>query len=243
MQNNKLVSYPLYVQVMNYVLEQVREGRHGAEEMLPSEWDLAATLQVSQGTVRKALDKLVHQGVLFRRQGVGTFVASSPSDWGMMSIRPFGLMMSSVLTPKMEILGISKTFASDLMAEFLQLRRAQPVWKVQILWRLNARIIAIDESYLSCDLLAHLSVRVLDGVSGIYDFLQKKHAIGVRIVEEQILSTQLNKADAMLLRKKENDSALLVLRLSANLQKQPLEWRKRVVVAEQFALVLSHIKA
>lgn len=243
MQNKTPTSSPLYAQVMAYILEQIKNGRYGVQSVLPSEWDLSDTLQVSQGTVRKAFDQLVHQGVLYRRQGVGTFVAEAPSDWGVMSICPFGLTSSSSMLPKQEILSVSKDFASDSMAEFLQLRRAQSVWKVMMLWRLDAQIIAIDEAYLSGELLDQLSVREIAKKNGIYDYLQKKHAIGVRIVEEQILSTQLSKEEAMLLRKKEHDSALLILRMSTDLQKQPLEWRKRVMVAEQFALVMPHIKA
>lgn len=243
MQNNKLASRPLYAQVMAYILEQIKQGRYGVQDVLPSEWDLSDTLQVSQGTVRKAFDELVHQGVLYRRQGVGTFVADAPSDWGVMKVCPFGLTSLSTLVPKQEILSVSKDFATDLMMEFLQLRRAQSVWKVLTLWRLDAQIIAIDESYFSGELFDQLNVRDLAKKNGMYDYLQKKHAIGVRIVEEQILSTQLSKDEAMLLRKKEFDSALLVLRLSTDLQKQPLEWRKRVMIAEQFALVMPHIKA
>ncbi len=45
------------------------------EEALPPERDLAAGFDVSRITVRKALDGLVAEGLLTRRQGAGTFVA------------------------------------------------------------------------------------------------------------------------------------------------------------------------
>ena len=43
--------------------------------MLPSEIQLAAELNVSQGTVRKALNDMVAEHLLFRQQGIGTFVS------------------------------------------------------------------------------------------------------------------------------------------------------------------------
>ena len=45
-------------------------------EMIPSELELAARFQVSQGTVRKAVDELSSENLLVRRQGKGTFVAT-----------------------------------------------------------------------------------------------------------------------------------------------------------------------
>ena len=44
--------------------------------MIPSEIELAARFQVSQGTVRKAIDELAAENLLVRRQGKGTFVAT-----------------------------------------------------------------------------------------------------------------------------------------------------------------------
>ena len=47
---------------------------------MPSESELGATFGVSVGTVRKAVDGLVAEHVLVRRQGRGTFVATHNSD-------------------------------------------------------------------------------------------------------------------------------------------------------------------
>jgi GntR family transcriptional regulator len=66
---------PLYTQVRDTLFERIKSGtlRPGAE--LGSEFQLAAELGVSQGTVRKALEQLRAEKLLIRRQGRGTFVA------------------------------------------------------------------------------------------------------------------------------------------------------------------------
>ncbi|NLQ17346.1 GntR family transcriptional regulator [Marinomonas sp. M1K-6] len=66
---------PLYKQVQELITERIIEGIWKPGEMLPSEFQLADLLGVSQGTVRKALNALTEDNVLFRRQGVGTFVS------------------------------------------------------------------------------------------------------------------------------------------------------------------------
>jgi GntR family transcriptional regulator len=67
---------PLYQQLHRALREAIADNRLPAEEALPPERDLADEFGVSRITVRKALDALVGEGMLIRRQGAGTFVAS-----------------------------------------------------------------------------------------------------------------------------------------------------------------------
>jgi GntR family transcriptional regulator len=65
---------PLYIQVTDLIKDQIAKKFWQLDEMIPSENELAATYEVSVGTVKKALSKLVDEGILYRRQGKGTFV-------------------------------------------------------------------------------------------------------------------------------------------------------------------------
>src|SRR4051812_39614147 len=67
---------PLYRQLQRSLREAIRTQVLGPEDALPAERDLAEDLGVSRITVRKALDGLVSEGLLTRRQGAGTFVAA-----------------------------------------------------------------------------------------------------------------------------------------------------------------------
>lgn len=67
---------PLYHQVELGLLRLVRSRGLGEGAALPSETELAAEFGVARLTVRRAIERLVQQGVLVRRRGVGTFVAN-----------------------------------------------------------------------------------------------------------------------------------------------------------------------
>src|SRR5690625_537395 len=67
---------PLYQQIKALLLQSLDQGEWKPGEAIPSEVDLAARFQVSQGTVRKAIDELAAENLLLRRQGKGTFVAT-----------------------------------------------------------------------------------------------------------------------------------------------------------------------
>lgn len=65
---------PLYIQVTDLIKDHIAKKYWQLDEMIPSENELSATYGVSVGTVKKALSKLVDEGILYRRQGKGTFV-------------------------------------------------------------------------------------------------------------------------------------------------------------------------
>jgi GntR family transcriptional regulator len=71
---------PLYRQVYDFLVKQIVEGHWRPAEALPSEQALAARLNVSQGTVRKALDALAVEKLIERRQGKGTYVAEITNE-------------------------------------------------------------------------------------------------------------------------------------------------------------------
>lgn len=66
---------PLYAQVEEIIRQRLIDNYWNPGEALPSEIQLAAELGVSQGTVRKALNDMVAENLLVRRQGRGTFVS------------------------------------------------------------------------------------------------------------------------------------------------------------------------
>lgn len=65
----------LYQRLARGLRDAIARGIVKPEDALPAERDLASDFAVSRITVRKALDALVAEGLLIRRQGAGTFVA------------------------------------------------------------------------------------------------------------------------------------------------------------------------
>ena len=68
---------PAYFQIQSIVEELIEQGEFGPGSQLPSALDLAKRFEVSPMTIRQALTPLVQKGFLERRQGSGTFVATS----------------------------------------------------------------------------------------------------------------------------------------------------------------------
>jgi GntR family transcriptional regulator len=71
-------SRPLYVQTVDALYALIQEGAFQPGEPLPSAELLAEQLGVSRSTLREAISYLEIDGLLVRRQGVGTYVAATP---------------------------------------------------------------------------------------------------------------------------------------------------------------------
>ena len=70
----------LYRQIVDGLTREVSEGRLPAGSALPSFRSLAEDLMVSVITVKRAYEELERDGIIYRRQGLGTFVANTALD-------------------------------------------------------------------------------------------------------------------------------------------------------------------
>ncbi|HEY1090201.1 MAG TPA: GntR family transcriptional regulator [Burkholderiaceae bacterium] len=68
-------SSPLYMQLAQKLATAIREGQFHADEALPSERVLSESLDLSRVTARKAIDRLVEQGLIVRKRGSGNYIA------------------------------------------------------------------------------------------------------------------------------------------------------------------------
>lgn len=70
---------PLHAQVEQMLRELIAQPEYRGGKFLPNEVDLAKRLGISRNTVRQATNKLVHEGLIIRKQGIGTKVADKKS--------------------------------------------------------------------------------------------------------------------------------------------------------------------
>jgi GntR family transcriptional regulator len=77
---------PFYFQLAALLEQEIVRHRWQPGERLPSESDLCSHFELSRTTVRQALARLEQEGMVNRRKGFGTFVASaSPRMWLLQS--------------------------------------------------------------------------------------------------------------------------------------------------------------
>ena len=67
-----------YERVIEYLKQQIQEGKLSCGSKIPSERELAASLNLGRNSVREALRTMEHTGMLESRQGKGNFLVNMP---------------------------------------------------------------------------------------------------------------------------------------------------------------------
>lgn len=68
---------PLHIQAEQLLRNLIKDPEYETGKLLPNEVDLAKQLAISRTTLRQALNKLVYDGLLIRKKGIGTKVAGA----------------------------------------------------------------------------------------------------------------------------------------------------------------------
>src|SRR5260370_3504080 len=79
---------PLYLRIQGSLRTKIGSGELAEGARLPSESELAERFETTRGTVRQALAQLTFEGLIERRKGLGTFVASRPVESRIEAQRP-----------------------------------------------------------------------------------------------------------------------------------------------------------
>ena len=71
---------PLFVQIAEMIENSIIDGTYADEAQVPSTNELAAFHRINPATAGKGLAKLVADGILYKRRGIGMFVTNGASD-------------------------------------------------------------------------------------------------------------------------------------------------------------------
>ncbi len=80
---------PLYNQIRDLIVSDIRSGRYAVHQRLPSERELSAQHGVSRMTVRQAVIDLQRDGFIYAQVGKGTFVAPPKMDQLLRQVTSF----------------------------------------------------------------------------------------------------------------------------------------------------------
>ena len=219
-----LAFQPLYKQVEEHVTQLIVEQRWKPGEMLPNEFQLASELNVSQGTVRKALNSLTDDKILNRRQGIGTFVSEHTGHHSLYRFFPLIADGRTPELPKAELLSVETQIATEQVAQALEL---EPKAKVIVLSRrriLNEEFCIAETVYLPHKYFAILE-KEPQVPHTLYHFYQTQFNLTVRKTSDSIKAVLATKKDAQMLNIAQGEPLLEVTRVTHSLDNKVIEFR------------------
>ena len=141
---------PLYEKLRSILRKQIGEGRYLPDQAIPSERDLCRQYHISRITVRQAIAEMINEGVLYRKQGKGTFVARRKVNQGLSRIVTFSRTVMDIgMQPSTRILAHGLEPADLELAGILKLPGASQVLKVVLLGSGDDQPLVVYESYFA----------------------------------------------------------------------------------------------
>lgn len=135
---------PLYLQIKEAILQQIKEKELVAGDKLLSEAQFQKSFQVSRITVRKAIDELVEEGYLTRLQGKGTFVKhQNQGIQKSLSLTQVCLDQGKKLTS--DVLAVKE---SIVPADFIPLFNSDKSIMIERLRKVDGVAIMLEKNYL-----------------------------------------------------------------------------------------------
>src|SRR3954470_21771671 len=106
---------PRYQQLRDHLVQRIAAGEWAPGEAIHTEAELSTAYEVSTGTLRKAIDLLVADGVLTRSQGKGTFVRRPSFDSSLFRFFRFKSADGDTVRPAARILARSVEAPDDIV--------------------------------------------------------------------------------------------------------------------------------
>jgi GntR family transcriptional regulator len=140
---------PLYIQIEEELRNGIRNGELESLDQVPSESELSERFSVSRMTARKALDRLVGDGLLFRQPGKGTFVAPPKIAHGPSQQLSFSAAMDAVgLRHETRVLDAGLAVPPEGIAQAIAIPAGAPAVFLRRLRIVEGTPAAIHTSYL-----------------------------------------------------------------------------------------------
>lgn len=206
--NNKL---PLYIQLKNYILENIKNKTFGVNSKLPTEKNLMEQFSLGRATVRAAISELEHEGYIIKRHGIGTFVADKTKKFGFEPLISLSYSLNSMgvnsvniitkndlITPNIELSEIARVEKKCQLGHICRIRHADGV------------PIAIENSYLDVEI--YNMVKKFSLEASIADIILNKLDISIGKIDQTIILRELTPSEQVILKVPGSKSALELTR-------------------------------
>lgn len=224
---------PRYEQVRWYIQNLLTEHKWDKDTPLPTEAELAKSCEVSVGTVRKAVEKLVEEGVLLKQQGRGTFLKQPNFDSSMLRFFKYRNAQNTALLPIGELKSIMVIPAIPDINRKLALSPKEKLIYIERVRKIEEKVMLSEKIWLPESLfrpLLKFSVHEFNNL--LYPFYYEHCQQFVFSATEQLFFIKSHQDDY--LQNNTNDSLVKICRIAKNLKGTPIEYRESVGLAEDF---------
>ncbi|MRG43898.1 UTRA domain-containing protein [Chitinophaga sp. SYP-B3965] len=223
---------PLHIQAEELLRKLIVEEEYQNGKMLPNEVDLSKQLAISRSTLRMALNKLVYEGLLIRKKGVGTKVAEMAVSSKSMNWLSFSQEMKARgIVIKDYEMHLTWVYPDEKIANFFEIGTDKKILKLE---RLRGK-----PEWPFVYFISYFHPRV--GLTGeedfrrpLYEIFEKDHSVIATLSKEEISATAADTFIASKLNVDNGNPILFRKRYVFDQGERPIEYNLGYYRADSF---------
>ncbi len=236
-QLNRSSVVPLYYQIQQRLLRRIQSGEFEPGQPLPPVQEIAAKLGVSHMTARQAIKSLCDLGVVYSKQGRGTFISGIKIEKDFRQVLSFTEEMKSRgARPSSRILSFEVRRAGTDAIKALRLQANEQVVELRRVRNVNAVPMGMEWSTIPLRLCPDL-LGTFDPRTSLYKALAERYGIEMAVADEIAEVGQANSKEAELLRIQKKSPVFLFTRTSYISSGQPVEYVKATYRGDKYKIV------
>lgn len=223
----------MYYQLKMILADNIKNGLWAPNTKIMSEHEICDTYKVSRVTVRKAVDELVKEGYLKRIQGKGTYVKERIIEQTLNHFYSFREeLKNNGIQPVSKMHSFEIVEADEEIAQNLDLKLGDKVFRIERLFSADAKPYAIEISYIPCILCETLTRKQVEE-NGLYNSLNKFNIFPTR-ARERLKAISLSKKEADRMELKPKDACIYLTR-NTYCNDRVVEYNISIVRGDMFA--------
>ncbi|MBM7622702.1 GntR family transcriptional regulator [Sporohalobacter salinus] len=228
---------PLYHQLKEILRENIDNKVLKPGDPIPTERELVDIHDISRMTARKAIMALVNEGLLYREQGKGTFVADPEPKMKHELSKLTGFteeMKEKGMETKTEIISFEFESASNKIRKHLELPNdVEQVIKIKRLRYVEKEPFSLETVWIPYDLASNLTEDILTGNS-LYNIFRNKYGYELEQARQTVEPIMLTDYEGGLLGLNANSLALLFRRTTYLKEDRIIEYTKSIYRSDNY---------
>lgn len=176
----------LYRGVEALIRGLIREGNIIPGDLIPSELQLASALGVSQGTIKKAINNLVWEGLLYRHQGKGTYVLNLNFEKSLFRFFTYGDARGQAVRIEKRTMRRERLKGPVEITRQLRVPKNTEVVRIDRIGLVDTIPVLIEYSWWPADIVPGLEEEGVHIPDYLYALVQDKYGVPIIRVEETL---------------------------------------------------------
>jgi GntR family transcriptional regulator len=224
---------PLYFQLQEILRREILDGKYNPGDLILTEKELEEKYKVSRITVRNAINGLVFEDLLIKKQGRGTQVAfPRMQDEGNSKLQSFTEKMEEQgLKISTEVLNVLRIPVTERLTEHMDFREGDEIIFSKRLRNVDGEPIALFDNYICTG----TGVTEKDDFSSsIFNLLEKKYGIIISGSEKVVEAGIVGNEDAELLNISAGDPVLIIRYTTFDNENKRIEYAEGIYRADRY---------